>query len=186
MAAILSRGRWVKQGWYHSLRSDIFIFGILYSNLLLWPWWRHQMDTFSALLALCAGNSPVTNFEMELTELERLYLIHRNCIIMLKSFKHKLVFCYVKMQQNNNKFITWYWILKKAEQNAWNLAIRWYHMYTSEYQIHVNIWFISHKIRTLLVLFFIFISSISSLMLALWDVFIHILQGYLTGTGTII
>ena len=22
-------------------------------------WWRHQMDTFSALLTLCAGNSPV-------------------------------------------------------------------------------------------------------------------------------
>ena len=33
---------------------------------LLWyqdhqtPWWRHQMETFSASLALCAGNSPVT------------------------------------------------------------------------------------------------------------------------------
>ena len=27
---------------------------------LLKPWWRHQMETFSALLALCAGNSPVT------------------------------------------------------------------------------------------------------------------------------
>ena len=26
----------------------------------LQPWWRHQMETFSALLALCAGNSPVT------------------------------------------------------------------------------------------------------------------------------
>ena len=26
-----------------------------------WPsWWRHQMETFSALLALCAGNSPLT------------------------------------------------------------------------------------------------------------------------------
>ena len=25
------------------------------------PWWRHQMETFSALLALCAGNSPVTS-----------------------------------------------------------------------------------------------------------------------------
>ena len=25
----------------------------------LYPWWRHQMETFSALLALCAGNSPV-------------------------------------------------------------------------------------------------------------------------------
>ena len=23
------------------------------------PWWRHQIETFSALLALCAGNSPV-------------------------------------------------------------------------------------------------------------------------------
>ena len=23
-------------------------------------WWRHQMDTFSALLAICTGNSPVT------------------------------------------------------------------------------------------------------------------------------
>ena len=27
----------------------------------LWTaWWRHQMETFSALLALCAGNSPVS------------------------------------------------------------------------------------------------------------------------------
>ena len=25
------------------------------------PWWRHQMETFSALLAICAGNSPVTS-----------------------------------------------------------------------------------------------------------------------------
>ena len=24
------------------------------------PWWRHQMESFSALLAICAGNSPVT------------------------------------------------------------------------------------------------------------------------------
>ena len=27
---------------------------------VLSPWWRHQMETFSALLAICAGNSPVT------------------------------------------------------------------------------------------------------------------------------
>ena len=25
----------------------------------LFAWWRHQMETFSALLAICAGNSPV-------------------------------------------------------------------------------------------------------------------------------
>ena len=24
-------------------------------------WWRHQMETFSALLAICAGNSPITS-----------------------------------------------------------------------------------------------------------------------------
>ena len=40
-------------------------------NLLYWPfirssirywwtWWRHQMETFSALLAICTGNSPGT------------------------------------------------------------------------------------------------------------------------------
>ena len=23
-------------------------------------WWRHEMETFSALLAFCSGNSPVT------------------------------------------------------------------------------------------------------------------------------
>ena len=28
--------------------------------LLKYSWWRHQMDTFSALLAICAGNSPVS------------------------------------------------------------------------------------------------------------------------------
>ena len=27
----------------------------------LHSWWRHQMETFSALLALCVGNSPVTS-----------------------------------------------------------------------------------------------------------------------------
>ena len=29
-------------------------------NVFQWAtWWRHQMETFSALLAICAGNSPV-------------------------------------------------------------------------------------------------------------------------------
>ena len=26
----------------------------------IFTWWRHKMETFSALLALCAGNSPIT------------------------------------------------------------------------------------------------------------------------------
>ena len=29
------------------------------SECVPYPWWRHQMETFSALLAICAGNSPV-------------------------------------------------------------------------------------------------------------------------------
>ena len=32
----------------------------IYASLLEIPRWRHQMETFSALLAICAGNSPVT------------------------------------------------------------------------------------------------------------------------------
>ena len=28
--------------------------------IIIMSWWRHQMGTFSALLAICAGNSPVT------------------------------------------------------------------------------------------------------------------------------
>ena len=28
-------------------------------NFMMASWWRHQMETFSALLAICAGNSPV-------------------------------------------------------------------------------------------------------------------------------
>ena len=31
-----------------------------YLRNFLFPWWRHQMETFSTLLALCVGNSPVT------------------------------------------------------------------------------------------------------------------------------
>ena len=41
----------------------IFLFDVC--QQLSWddtcPWWRHQMETFSALLALCEGNSPVTS-----------------------------------------------------------------------------------------------------------------------------
>ena len=32
--------------------------GLAYALVDIQPWWRHQMETFSALLALCAENSP--------------------------------------------------------------------------------------------------------------------------------
>ena len=33
---------------------------LLYLPVKLYTWWRHQMETFSALLAICTGNSPVS------------------------------------------------------------------------------------------------------------------------------
>ena len=33
---------------------------LLFCLRCIFSWWRHQMETFSALLAICAGNSPVT------------------------------------------------------------------------------------------------------------------------------
>ena len=38
---------------------DEMLSQILRILFTLTPWWRHQMETFSALLAICAGNSPV-------------------------------------------------------------------------------------------------------------------------------
>ena len=42
--------------WWHKVTSGT-VFCAFYIFL---SWWRHHMETFSALLALCAGNSPVT------------------------------------------------------------------------------------------------------------------------------
>ena len=40
---------------------DLFIleFSSISSRHVHFTWWRHQVETFSALLAICAGNSPV-------------------------------------------------------------------------------------------------------------------------------
>ena len=43
--------------WASSCDKHNPIANVLHSRL---SWWRHQMETFSALLTLCAGNSPVT------------------------------------------------------------------------------------------------------------------------------
>ena len=47
--AIMSK-IWMKHGSQNSI----------YNRKVSAPWWRHQMETFSALLALCVRNSPVT------------------------------------------------------------------------------------------------------------------------------
>ena len=44
--------------WLYCISSRFMIEGMYGSETR--SWWLHQMETFSALLAICAGNSPVT------------------------------------------------------------------------------------------------------------------------------
>ena len=53
----------VPVNWKHTVRRNLKICrGFRYVQCTPWcsPWWHQQMETFSALLDLCAGNSPVT------------------------------------------------------------------------------------------------------------------------------
>ena len=47
---------------HHENQSDVGNWQIKYISQ---TWWRHQMETFSALLAICAGNSPVPKWLSE-------------------------------------------------------------------------------------------------------------------------
>ena len=62
MAAILSRGRWVNWNRTHHSWVISRVSGEVGNQCPhYWSAWRrHQVETFSALLAICAGNSPVT------------------------------------------------------------------------------------------------------------------------------
>ena len=44
--------------WSHLPGANEWMWSLL-GDLMLTSWWHHQMETFSALLAICAGNSPV-------------------------------------------------------------------------------------------------------------------------------
>ena len=39
--------------------DNVTIQAVIVKSWLWWAWWRHEMETFSALLAFCAGNAPV-------------------------------------------------------------------------------------------------------------------------------
>ena len=55
MLAVVSNIYWYLETCVHSLAISK---SLCCCNSRL-SWWRHQMETFSALLAICAGNSPV-------------------------------------------------------------------------------------------------------------------------------
>ena len=47
-------------GWWWGLLWVFWKYWLCYKDIIR-SWWRHQMETFSALLAICAGNSPGTS-----------------------------------------------------------------------------------------------------------------------------
>ena len=53
------RGQWWVSDVYRLLQQPHGYTGNHCYHIVSRPWWRHQMEPFSALLALCAGNSPV-------------------------------------------------------------------------------------------------------------------------------
>ena len=44
----------------HCMKLGQSIVDVVFQSLWCWIWWRHQMETFSALLAICALNSAVS------------------------------------------------------------------------------------------------------------------------------
>ena len=47
--------------WRCQPEKDFVIIILMIHFFVPVAWWRHQMETFSALLAICAGNSPFTD-----------------------------------------------------------------------------------------------------------------------------
>ena len=55
--ALIYRLRYTEHRESHGNNHDLYILRNRQSSI---SWWRHQMETFSTLLAICAGNSPVS------------------------------------------------------------------------------------------------------------------------------
>ena len=58
---VMSMYMYYPYGW-HTAAQILYTYARVTSfwHKVCGAWWRHQMETFSALLALCAGNSPIT------------------------------------------------------------------------------------------------------------------------------
>ena len=60
--ALVNRSILLPKNYAQGLRSVVLCCSQVptyFSHILQSSWWRHQMEAFSALLAICAGNSPV-------------------------------------------------------------------------------------------------------------------------------
>ena len=81
-------------GWNCGARHQVTLnIPIQYVNFVTqWldsAWWRHQMETFSALLALCAGNSPVTGEFPAQSQWRGALMLSLNCVWINGSVNNK-------------------------------------------------------------------------------------------------
>ena len=84
-------------------------------------WWRHQMETFSAILALCEGNSPVTG------EFPSQRLVTRSIDI----------FFYLRLNKQLSKQ-SWGWWFETPSRSLWrhcNGTPGWPHQQVMAYSI---------------------------------------------------
>ena len=97
-------------------------------------WWRHQMETFSALLAICAGHSPVTCMYNHVTKMlpETLYRLNtRQAKLYQESF------CRHQMSRFR---------IKKHRSDIWNSFLSYIEIWTSIMDIKGKLhWYLIKK-----------------------------------------
>ena len=88
------------------LRNDIWHRLLMQSERLWHPWWSHPMETFSALLAICAGHRWIPRTKASDAELWYIFLIcawindfrchraHHDVTVIIKLHQYSLLFIF--------------------------------------------------------------------------------------------
>ena len=123
------------------------------THYLIWtgrprmPWWRHQMETFSALLAFRAGNSPVTREFPSQRPVTRSFDVFFDCAWWIETTSRSL-WRHYNAQNKKNRHICWtlLWI-KGMELWTWQLSThtavvkhpgRWFLFTCAEYRMRTR------------------------------------------------
>ena len=114
-----------------ALAMELHLFCNYHPLFRVWSWWRHQMETFSALLAICAGNSPVPGEFPTQRPATRSFDVFFDLHLIKRLSKH-----------------SWGWWFETLSPPLWrhrNVMIQWYALCVSLYsyiQSHARIWVI--------------------------------------------
>ena len=116
---------------HETMVSAVCLSIFLWKRFPHYSWWRHQMETFSALLTLCAGNSPVTGeFPSQrplLFEKIQEFTCHRWSPLTKGQYRGALLlFCCCQLQQIVEQTVElpviWYALaLRWRHFNIWNI-----------------------------------------------------------------